>query len=133
MSKPFTSIVLFALVLALPTAARAQIDSPAVIEGTSAIFDAAQAAEQIRHLRQVPSVGVLYIEGGGVFTSSHIGEQLSSMEILAERNAANINILRHALRANPVTARTMAEHHVNVNHVIGVSIGATGSLRFFIE
>ena len=133
MFKSISSIALLALTLALPTAAQAQIDSWQATEAVSDVLDAGIAAGQVRHLQQVPSVGVFDISFGASSWSNYMGDQSTKLEIFAERNAAGVNQLRRALTANPVTRHTMAEHGVDVNRVIGVSIGSTGSLRFFIE
>ena len=133
MPKPFASLMLLAFALILPTAAYAQLDSVEINEATSAILDAGPTATQIGRLHHVPSVGVIDLAGGFVSPFSHRGEQISTLEILAERNSNGVNKLRHALSANPVTRRTMADHGVDAKHVIGVSIGGTGSLRFFVE
>ena len=133
MFRSFSSIALLALTLALPTAAQAQIDSWQAAEAVSDVLGAGITAGQVRHLQQVPSAAVFDISFGAGSSSDLMGDQSTKLKIFAERNAAGVNQLRHALTANPVTRHTMAEHGVDVNRVDGVSIGSTGSLRFFIE
>ena len=133
MFKSLASVILVALSIVLPTAAQAQIDSFQTTEATSDILGAGRTAQEIRHLRQVPSVGVFNISFGAASPFSQAGDDVSKLEIFAEKNAVGVNLLRRALVANPVTRRTMAQHGVNVNRVLGVSIGDTGSLRFFID
>ena len=133
MFKSLASVILVALSIVLPTAAQAQIDSFQTTEATSDILGAGRTAQEIRHLRQVPSVGVFDISFGAASPFSQAGDDVSKLEIFAEKNAVGVNLLRRALAANPVTRRTMAQHGVNVNRVLGVSVGATGSLRFFID
>ena len=121
---------LIALALALPTTAHAQLDSASNIEATSAVLDAGLAAPEIRQLRNVPSVGVISLANG---FRTRLGIYDNSVEMMASQNGYWVSRLRHALTANPVTRRAMAEHGVDVNRVDGVSIGSTGSLRFFVE
>ena len=133
MFKSLASVILVALSIVFPTAAQAQIDSFQTTEATSDILGAGRTAQEIRHLRQVPSVGVFNISFGAVSPFRQMGDDISKLEIFAEKNAVGVNLLRRALVANPVTRRTMAQHRVNVNRVLGVSVGVTGSLRFFVD
>ena len=133
MLKKFASLSFLILILALPTTAHAQLDNWQGEEAASAILDAGWTAAQIRELRQVPSVGVFNISFGVSPRYSGLGGQANRLEIFAERNSRGVGRLRHALAANPITRNTMLAHNVNVNHVLGVSVGATGSLRFFVD
>ena len=133
MLKSIAKITLLSLACALPQQAQAQISDLQITEASSAILGAGTVAAQVRHLHQVPSVGIFRLSGGAASPLSHLGDEISTLEIYAERNAAGVRQLRRALAGNPVTRHTMAEHNVNVSHVIGVSVGSTGSLRFFIE
>ena len=133
MLKSIAKITLLSLALVVPQQAKAQISDFEITEATSAILGAGSVANQVRHLHQVPSVGIFRLSASAASPLSHLGDQISTLEIYAERNTAGVSQLRHALSANPVTRRTMSEHGVNVSRVIGVSVGATGSLRFFIE
>lgn len=131
----FNSLIpqlLLVLTLTVPTAAFAQLENSAPEEATSAVLNAGSTANQIHHLRQVPSVGVIYVDDRYASPLSRAGEEGRSLGIYAERNAAGVTKLRRALQSNPVTRRAIAEHGINLRQVIGVSIGTTGSLRFFI-
>ncbi|MEO9167998.1 MAG: hypothetical protein ABI230_06325 [Aestuariivirga sp.] len=129
MFKKFTPVALVAFSLALPTAAHA-LDSAEYIEATSAVLDAGLAAEQIHQLHNVPSVGVISVADG---YRTRLGNYDNSVEMIASQNSHWVGKLRHELAANRVTRAAMAEHGVDVNRVDGVSIGSTGSLRFFVE
>lgn len=133
MFKTFASISVLAITLCLPSVAHAQISEGEIFEATSDILGAQRTAFQIRQLRDVPSVGVFYIQGGSTTPFNHLGDRIASLGTFAEKNAYGVDRLRHALVANPVTRRTMADHGVDVGRVVGVSIGSTGSLRFFVE
>ena len=130
MFKKIAPISLIFFALALPTAAYAQLDSASHIEATSAVLDAGLAAPEIRRLRNVPSVGVISLADG---FRTQTDQYTNDVEMMAQQNGYWVSRLRHALQANPVTRRVMAEHGVNVNRVDGVSIGSSGSLRFFVE
>ena len=133
MLNKFAPIAILGLCLALPTAAHAQLDSWQADEAISDILGAGFTAAQVRHLRQVPSVGVFDVKFGVASRRRFGGDQRARLEIFAEKNTVGVNQLRRALAANPVTRRTMAQHGVNVNRVLGVSVGGTGSLRFFVD
>jgi hypothetical protein len=130
MFMKFAPVAFVAFSLTLPTAAQAQMDSAEYIEATSAVMDAGLAAPEIRHLHNVPSVGVISLADGH---RTRTGNYDNSIEMIASQNGYWISRLRHALVANPATRRAMAEHGVDVSRVDGVSIGSTGSLRFFVE
>jgi hypothetical protein len=130
MFNKIAPIALITLTLALPNTAYAQLDSASYIEATSAVMDAGLAAPEIRHLHNVPSVGVISLADG---FRTRSGQYTNDVEMIASQNGYWVSRLRHALTANPVTRRAMDEHGVNVNRVDGVSIGSTGSLRFFVE
>jgi hypothetical protein len=130
MFMKFAPLALVAFSLALPTAAYAQLDTNSYIEATSAVMDAGLTAPEITHLHNVPSVGVISL-ADGYHTAS--GNYNNDVELIAQQNGRWVNRLRHALTSNPVTRRVMAEHGVDVNRVDGVSIGSSGSLRFFVE
>ena len=130
MFNKIAPMALVTLTLALPTAAHAELDSASHTEATSAVMDAGLAASEIRQLRNVPSVGVISLADG---FRTRMGNYTNDVEMIAQQNGRWVNSLRHALTANPVTRRVMAEHGVDVNRVDGVSIGSTGSLRFFVE
>ena len=130
MFTKFAPIAIVAFSLALPTTAQAQMDSAEYIEATSAVMDAGLAAPEIRNLHNVPSVGVISLADGH---RTRTGNYDNSVEMIASQNGYWISRLRHALISNPATRRAMAEHGVDVSRVDGVSIGSTGSLRFFVE
>ena len=132
MFKSILSMALLSSSLLLPTAAHAQIDNWQADEAISDILGAGRIAGQVRQLHQVPSVGVFDTRFGVASRLYNFGDQGTRLSIFAEKNAFGVNQLRRALASNPVTRETMAQHSVDVNHVIGVSIGGSGSLRFFL-
>jgi hypothetical protein len=122
--------------LAAPLAAplHADVGAPyGEVEVVSAILDAGMAADQVRHLRAVPSVGVVNINFGFGSSLSTQGDKLTYFHSLVSQNFGGVQALRRALLANPVTRRAMAEHGVAAGQVDGVSIGASGSIRFIIQ
>ncbi|MDE2385831.1 MAG: hypothetical protein KGO53_14565 [Alphaproteobacteria bacterium] len=133
MHKAAFNFILAAALLLAPVAARAQLDDAGVNEAGSAIMDAGKMAAQIRALRDVPSLGVIVIDRGFASPFSHIGNEVSRLQIYEERFAPGIHRLRQALAANPVTRRALASHGVNIAHVVGVEIGSSGSLRVFAD
>ena len=133
MNKFAAPLLTLALLTAIAPAAWAQLDSSTEIEATSAILDAGLAAAQIKTLRNVPSVGVFVIDSLMPSMMGQSGPHPSDLTLIADHNSVWVNRLRHALSSNPVTRRVMAQHGVDVNRVDGVSIGASGSLRFFVE
>jgi hypothetical protein len=129
--KSSCKIVLLAAALTLPTAAFAQFDISVSIEAQSAILDAGKIAAKINSLHNVPSVGVINLNFAFASPFSQSGNDVATLKIYAERNAAGINQLHHALSANPVTRRALAAHGVNISQVVGIGIGSSGSLRVF--
>jgi hypothetical protein len=102
-----------------------------ITDATSAILHAGTVASRVATLRQVPSVGAVYIDSHSVSPLSDLGNELNNLEIYADRNAAGVSRLRHALSANPVTRRALAAHGLSIGRILGVQVGATGSLRVY--
>ena len=133
MLKSCLKTILVLVALVTPGAALAQFDSSQITEASSAILGAGKTASAIGGLHNVPSVGVIHIDWGFASSFSHMGNEIATLKIYEERNAGGIAQLRHALGANQVTRRALANHGVNINQVVGVSIGGSGSLRVFVD
>jgi len=134
MMKNFTAAILvLALAAVTAPAARAQLDSSTVIEARSAILGADRTAAQIRALHIVPNIGVFRLDSGFASPFSKRGGEVNALQIFAEQNQTAIRQLRRALAANPVTRSTLSQNGVAINHVVGVNIGASGSLRVFVD
>ncbi len=126
------TLALFALALASATPALAQIDASNDFEAYSAVMGAGRNAILVRHLRQVPSVGVITVRGGSS-ASVGSGDESGDVQMIAQQNAAGVNQLRRALAANPVTHKALAANGVDIGKVLGVQIGGSGSLRVFVD
>lgn len=94
----------------------------------SAMMSAGRSATQIAKIDDVPSVGVIYLPN----RFARYGEEITQYRISAQKNAAGINKLRRALKANPVTRAELAGRGVKVNQIVGVKISANGSLRLYL-
>ena len=133
MNKLSTIVFAFVLLLGTVGSASSQVESSVYSEAQSAILSASSAAAKISGLRNVPSVGVIRVQNGFVPRFSQDGENVSTLLVYASRNQAGIKKLRSNLLANPVMRKVMAQHGISVGHVIGVTIGSEGSLRFFVS
>jgi hypothetical protein len=51
---------------------------------------------------------------------------------MVSRNAAGVNKLRQALRANPATRAALAKRGIDASQVAGAMISSNGSLRLYI-
>jgi hypothetical protein len=132
MSSRVITLALFALALGSATPALAQIDASNDFEAYSAVMGAGKNADLVRHLRAVPSVGVITVRGGSS-PSLGSGDESGDVQMIAQQNAAAINQLRHALAANPVTRKALATNGVDIGKVLGVQIGGSGALRVFVD
>jgi hypothetical protein len=132
MIKKIAALTLFAS-LTLPHAASAQSFGLDYQEAASAILSAGLRASQVRALKSVPSVGVIYVAHGGSHRLGFIDENISTLIISSERNHAGILKLRAALSSNPATKQALSANGVAPNSVVGVQIGSNGSLRLFIS
>lgn len=133
MSNRFVKLAFVAAALAAATPAVAGISGSDPFEAYSAVLGAGQNAVAVRHLRNVPSVGVVHVDNGAVSPTSKYGEIANDILITADKKASGIGALRNALSANPVTRHALAAHGVDIGRVIGVQIGSSGSLRVFTE
>ena len=134
MLRSLIKTAILAAALAAPVAAHAQFfDENDNIDAYSAIIHASRTAGQVRHLNNVPSVGVISLSAPIVSPVSRLGEEMSDLRINADDNAAAIAQLRHALAANPVTRRALESNGVDIGRIVGVNVGATGSLRVFTK
>ena len=124
---------LLLLALVVPTAGFLSASQTDLTDAASAILHAGTAASKVAKLRQVPSVGAIDVNWHNASPVSDLGNELINLGIYADRNAAGVSQLRHALAANPVTRRALAANGISVGRVVGVQIGATGSLRLYLE
>ena len=131
MFSRFAKFALVASALAAATPAWAQIDGTNNTDAYSAVMGAGKNASLVSRLRQVPSVGVINVGYGG--PSARDDDESGQLRMIALRNGTAVHALRHALAANPVTRRALAANNVDIGNVIGVQVGATGSLRVFTE
>jgi hypothetical protein len=129
----FKSLPKALLIVALVIPAAGFLNEGELTDAASAIMHAGTVAPKVAALRRVPSVGVLNVNWHLASPLSDYGNELINLGIYADRNAAGVARLRHALGGNPVTRNALASHGVNVGRVVGVEIGATGSLRVFTE
>jgi hypothetical protein len=134
------SSILIALALAVAPAAAAEMRAiPALassdgIQALSAIMAASSRAATVRGLRKVPSVGVVNLNFQPYHRYSDNSSETNVVElrIMARRNAAGIRRLQSALASNPVTARALSRHGVDIGRVVGVMVSSGGSLRLYI-
>ena len=127
-------ILVLSSALLAPAAASAQLaDQSQVVEAQSAIQDAGKTASAVRALRNVPMVGVIRIDYRFVSPVSSMGNEIAALQILAGQNSNAIRQLRQALAANPVTNQALTKNRVDINRVVGIRIGGTGSLRAFVD
>ena len=119
--------------LALTAPAQAQLGIVDPAEATSAILFAGKNAALVRGLRQVPSVGVIRINEGSTARFNRWDDEVGGLRIYAEKNAFAISQLRVALSRNPVTRAALADHGVAIGRIVGVQVGASGSLRVFVD
>jgi hypothetical protein len=124
---------LLLLALVVPTAGFLSASQTDLTDAASAILGAGKTAAKVAKLRQVPSVGAIDVNWHHASPVSDLGNELINLGIYADRNAAGVSQLRHALAANPVTRHALAANHISVGRVVGVQIGATGSLRLYLE
>lgn len=134
----YSSLVALALAAspALATEMRA-IPALASSDGTqalSAIMAASSRAATVRSLRKVPSVGVvnLNFQPYGRFSDDSSETNINELRIMAVRKAGGIRRLQSALASNPVTARALSSHGVDIGRIVGVMISSGGSLRLYI-
>jgi hypothetical protein len=133
------SSILIALALAVTSAAASEmraIPAFASSDGTqaiSAIMAAGSRAAIVRNVRKVPSVGVvnLNFQPYHRFSDEYV-TNIVELRLMAERNAAGIRRLQSALASNPVTAKALSRHGVDIGRVVGVMVSSGGSLRLFV-
>jgi hypothetical protein len=124
-----------ALLAAAPAAAPdalAQVSGSDVQRSTSAIMYAGKRAGEVRAIKRVPSVGVVRLDTGPTINRWSDAPDPAEYRIMVSRNAAGVNKLRQALRANPVTREALARHGIDPGQVAGVQISSNGSLRLYI-
>jgi hypothetical protein len=120
-----------AIAVSAPSITSAQVTEADSINAQSAILSAGSRASQIRHLKEIPSVGVIDLSYGRRLRLHGDIPDAAEFEISAQKNAGGVGRLQAALRANPVTRSTLADHGVAINRVVGVEISSNGSLRIY--
>jgi hypothetical protein len=125
------SAALIALTLA-GGPAPAQFADDTIRQAMVGIMKAGNRADQIAALRHVPRVTVINLRLLGMRNVRRAKFELAEFKISAEKNAAGINRLRKALKANPVTRAALAETGVDFNRILAVHIFSNGSLRVFV-
>ncbi len=127
MSMRCTTLALLGFALALSAPASAETRSIGNSEAWNAVLWAGKYAEVVRHLHDVPSVGIERMNLGSAAPGRN---EKGDIQIVAGENGG-VWELRHALSANPVTRHALEAHGVDVSDVLGVQVGASGSLRLF--
>jgi hypothetical protein len=128
------AMALASAVIGVPLAeARSNLIGGVPVDAT--IMRAGTTAPKISHLKHVPSIGVINLRLDSISMSRIIGDYTESIQdyrLTVERNAAGVNRLRAALKANPVTRRALADYGVSISRVVAVDIGSNGSLRVYV-
>lgn len=121
------AVALVAATPAAPVQAR-----PDATMAQVAMMSAGARAAQIRKIRTVPSIGVIRLDLTYVPTKYNEHEEdRAFFNRMASRHAGDIQKLRSALRANPVTRSALAKRGIPINRIVGVQIGSNGSLRLY--
>jgi hypothetical protein len=127
-------LMALAIVVAVPAGvpgALAQVNGADIQMATSAIMNAGTRAAKVKAIKRVPSVGVVRLDFNSMSPFSDL-PSAADYRIMVSKNAAGVNKLRQALRANPVTRAALAKHGVNPGQVAGAMISSNGSLRLYI-
>jgi hypothetical protein len=114
--------------VALSPVSLAQVTQSDRFAADSAITFAKRDAGKVAKLRQVPSVGSVYLPNR-ISTS---GEDYIQWKLSAGKHASGIAKLQRALNANPVTRAALTKHGVPLNRIVGVKISSNGSLRIYL-
>ena len=131
MLRSFLKPAILALALAAPASAFAQMTDSEVGDAGAAVLRSDRDAAVVRRIHNVPSVGVVMLSGGPVNPVSHLGMDITDVQIYAQKFPGRVAALRHALAANPATAHALHANGVDIAQVIGVQIGSSGSLRVY--
>ena len=97
----------------------------------SAIMNAGSRAAKVKAIKKVPSVGVVRLDFNSMSPFSDLPTP-AEFRIMVSNNAAGVNKLRQALRANPVTRAALAKRGIDPGQVAGAQISSNGSLRLYI-
>lgn len=124
-------VVITALPAGMPVASAqvGQIDTQPAI---AAIMNAGNRADRVKGITKVPSVGVVRLDFIALPFSSDGIPSWQEFRILAQRNAAGVRKLQHALMANAATRDALARNGVEAWQVAGAQISSKGSLRLYI-
>jgi hypothetical protein len=111
--------------------ALAQVNGADIQMATSAIMNAGTRAAKVKAIKRVPSVGVVRLDFNSMALFSDQPDP-ADYRIMVSRNAAGVNKLRQALRANPATRAALAQRGIDPGQVAGAMISSNGSLRLYI-
>jgi hypothetical protein len=109
--------------------AMAQVTGADIQMANSAIINAGNRAGRVKAITKVPSVGVVRLDTGPMLSDQ---PDPADYRIMVSRNAAGVNKLRQALRANPATRAALAKRGIDASQVAGAMISSNGSLRLYI-
>lgn len=129
----FAALLFTVTPAALLTAAQAQVSSQEATMATTAIMSAGARASVVARIDHVPAVGAIRLKRQIMrLNEEDDGADFTNFAAEADRHQAGIARLRAALAHNPVTARALASHHIDIDDVIGVMVSSDGSLRLYL-
>jgi hypothetical protein len=133
--KSLTAAAVLAGLALSPLPALAQVDKADAYQADSAILSAGSRAQTVKRLRQVPSVGVVWLDylhlpRGGLLWNDRPDPSEFRME--AERHAGDIQKLRQALRANPATRHALEDRGIAISRVVGIRIFSNGAILVYL-
>jgi len=111
--------------------ALAQVRGADIQMASSAIMNAGSRAAKVKAIKKVPGVGVVRLDFNSMSPFSNLPTP-ADYRIMVSRNAAGVNKLRQALRANPATRAALAKRGIDASQVAGAQISSNGSLRLYI-
>lgn len=126
-----TAVAILAAAPAGVPGALAQVRGADIQMANSAIMNAGSRAAKVKAIKKVPSVGVVRLDFNSMSPFSDLPTP-AEFRIMVSRNAAGVNKLRQALRANPVTRAALAKRGIDAGQVAGAHVSSNGSLRLYI-
>jgi hypothetical protein len=126
-----TAVAILAAVPAGVPGALAQVSGADIQMANSAIINAGSRAAKVKAIKKVPSVGVVRLDVNSMSPFSNLPDP-AEYRIMVSKNAAGVNKLRQALRANPATRAALARRGIDASQVGGAMISSNGSLRLYI-
>jgi hypothetical protein len=105
---------------------------PEVTTAWLAISTADESAYEIRALDHVGAIGVVRLN----FRFGHADvngddDDRAFFQRVAEKHSDGVAMLQAALRKNPVTRDALAARGIDINRIVGVTIGSHGALRLY--